>query len=694
MQLDKQGKYEEAVKTGQKILEMTELAFGLEHARTRVVLFRLGSIFFDQAKFTEASPLIERALEISEKTLGKEDPEVAYILVFLAINCNGQGRFPEAEKLLSRALKIAEKAFGIDDPRLAYFIFMQGDLYQCWGKFAEAESLYKRALEIKQQEFGMEHPEVADMLAWIGHFNLVVGRYTEAEEMLEQALAVEEKTFGPHHPRVANVLRFLGQVHRTEGNYSEAESLFSRALEIREKALGPDHPRVANCLNELGVLYFAQGNYEAAEPLHKRALEIRKRVYGTRRSEVAQSMMYLAELYMYQGEYTEAGSLLEEGIAIVGKKETYLLVYYLDKMSKLEILKDCPVTALALLLRAISMDDEIIDNVFSTATERNMFAFLRTVSRRFDEFQSLVAMELPTNKEAVRSAMDAVLRRKGRVLEALSRERSAMLEAADPRVLETFRELQTVASRLSSSALGGRGDTDPTEYKRRLAELETRKDSLENELARLSAAFAAKQRSRKVNADSLALMLDPGSVLVEYLSYQTYDFRSTGSEWKEGKPHYHAFVLPGGEKTEPLLIDLGDGETIDRAVREFRREMAAAPRVIMREGEKKAELRLAEKSKRIYELAFAPLKKVLGKNKTLFLAPDGDLNLVPFGALQDEQGRYLIESYQFNYLSTGRDLMSFLPGESPESKVVLLADPDYDAGHKESEVTAPASVDS
>jgi CHAT domain-containing protein len=63
---------------------------------------------------------------------------------------------------------------------------------------------------------------------------------------------------------------------------------------------------------------------------------------------------------------------------------------------------------------------------------------------------------------------------------------------------------------------------------------------------------------------------------------------------------------------------------------------------ISRLGEAEAERRLTEKGKRLYELAFAPLREALGEAKTLYLAPDGELNLIPFGVLADEEDRYLV----------------------------------------------------
>ena len=67
-----------------------------------------------------------------------------------------------------------------------------------------------------------------------------------------------------------------------------------------------------------------------------------------------------------------------------------------------------------------------------------------------------------------------------------------------------------------------------------------------------------------------------------------------------------------------------------------------------------------------------------GFSRRLLIAPDGLLNLVPFAALVDRQGRYLVEGYSISYLMSGRDLLRS-PVRRPDNQdTVIVADPDYD----------------
>src|SRR5882724_8156721 len=52
------------------------------------------------------------------------------------------------------------------------------------------------------------------------------------------------------------------------------------------------------------------------------------------------------------------------------------------------------------------------------------------------------------------------------------------------------------------------------------------------------------------------------------------------------------------------------------------------------------------------ERVMRPLRSLLGHTRHLLLSSDGALNLVPFGALVDEQQRYLVETYTITYLTS------------------------------------------
>jgi CHAT domain-containing protein len=67
----------------------------------------------------------------------------------------------------------------------------------------------------------------------------------------------------------------------------------------------------------------------------------------------------------------------------------------------------------------------------------------------------------------------------------------------------------------------------------------------------------------------------------------------------------------------------------------------------------------------------------LGDASHILISPDGQLTLIPFEALRDEQDKFLIQRYAFSYLTSGRDLLRFTSNNNNASAPVVLADVDY-----------------
>ena len=135
---------------------------------------------------------------------------------------------------------------------------------------------------------------------------------------------------------------------------------------------------------------------------------------------------------------------------------------------------------------------------------------------------------------------------------------------------------------------------------------------------------------------------------------------------------YIAFVLHAGDASRISMVDLGDADSIDKLVAQYKKEIY---------GSGAAKIGgVTGVSRKLYDLVFKPLLKDLGAVKEVFISPDGNLNLIPFEVLQGPEGRFLIEDYTFNYLAAGRDIISF--GKNPGSggKNLLMGDPDFNLG--------------
>ncbi|HKQ76533.1 MAG TPA: CHAT domain-containing protein [Blastocatellia bacterium] len=76
-------------------------------------------------------------------------------------------------------------------------------------------------------------------------------------------------------------------------------------------------------------------------------------------------------------------------------------------------------------------------------------------------------------------------------------------------------------------------------------------------------------------------------------------------------------------------------------------------------------------------LVMQPVRTRLGATLRVLLSPDGMLNLIPFAALVDERSRFLVERYEFSYLTSGRDLLRLQVKQSSRQPALIVANPNY-----------------
>jgi CHAT domain-containing protein len=63
--------------------------------------------------------------------------------------------------------------------------------------------------------------------------------------------------------------------------------------------------------------------------------------------------------------------------------------------------------------------------------------------------------------------------------------------------------------------------------------------------------------------------------------------------------------------------------------------------------------------------------------RRVLIAPDGALNLVPFAALVDQKGHYLVQHYEFSYLTSGRDLLRLHVKQESKQVKLVIANPGF-----------------
>ena len=454
----------------------------------------------------------------------------------------------------------------------------------------------------------------------------VQGNYSEAEPLYQRSLAIREKVLGSEHPSVATSLNNLAALYRVQGNYSEAEPLYQRSLAIREKVLGSEHPDVATSLNNLAELYRVQGNYSEAEPLYQRSLAIREKVLGSEHPDVATSLNNLAGLYW-------------------GQNNIPLALEYLTRGTNIQ-------------------ENNLAVNI-TTGSEAQKRAYVSTLAGSTDWTISLHLQDAPNNIEAARLALTTILRRKGRILDAVVDNIQTLRQNLTREDQQLLDELAATRSQLSTLIYRGVGESSPAQYQQQVNSLQAQANQLEVTLSRRSAQFRVE--SQPVTIETVQQLIPQDTALVELVLYKPVNplGRSVWPKTNQfGQPRYAAYILHS--TGEPKWIDLGEAEVIDKAVTAFRNQLTDY-RIIRKEA-----------ARSLDKLLMQPIRELLGDTKNILLSPDSQLNLIPFAALVDENNKYLVENYSITYLTTGRDLLKLQIAAKPKQPPVIVANPNYD----------------
>jgi CHAT domain-containing protein/tetratricopeptide (TPR) repeat protein len=704
------GDYASAAALLQRALNITEQVKGPDEPTLAAPLNNLATLYYETGDYDKSEPLFRRALTILEKAKGPDDPATANALNNLALLYDAKNDYAQEERLLQRALAIRERALGPDHPDTAVTRSNLGVLYDTLGDPTRAETYYRRALASLEKSKGPDHPDTATALNNLASLYRHRGDYPQAEQFYQRALAINERALGPNHPTLASALDNVAQLYFLKGDTARAETFYRRALAIRERALGAEHPDVAESLGNLAFVYQERGDYAQAEQLDERARAILEKKFGPEHSTVATTLNNLAAVYRSAGQFDRALPLAQRARAIYEKlsgPDSPDVALALNNIASITLARDDAAQALALHQRALRLYEKaygpehpnvglMLSNIstdyyalgdmihavetearandiherqlalaLATGSEEQKRLFMATLVEENDYTLALHAVAAPTSAAALRLALTTILRRKGRVLDAMSDQIAALRRRLKPDDRILLEQLSAANAELAALVLKGGSKQAPADYQARLAKLSAEVDELQAQISARSAEFRA--QAQPVTLERVQQALPAGAALVEFALYRPYNAKGKNRQERFGAPRYVAYVVRANGA--PTWVALGEAAPLDQAISAWRASLADPRRADVR-----------ELARALDERLMRPVRRLLGDAQQLFLSPDGALNLIPFGALVDEQNKYLVETYAITYLTSGRDLLRLAVKTENKQGPVVIADPSFDAG--------------
>ncbi len=237
------------------------------------------------------------------------------------------------------------------------------------------------------------------------------------------------------------------------------------------------------------------------------------------------------------------------------------------------------------------------------------------------------------------------------------------------RITDLDMRIQVLQQRMQMREAQGRSENQPMTQ----AEIRDLMRKSGNNPQAITEAFEARSRqqqeareqgakdARATLASRVQERVPPGAVLLEMVKYRPIDPKSPDAKRPE---RYGTYVIKAG--SEPDYVDLGEAAPLEKLIAQYRTALATPDRPSR------------DIARQLDQILMRPVRAKLGGATTLYVAPEGSINLAPLSALVDEEGRYLIERYTINYLASGRDLLVLGRADPSRGPALIIADPSFD----------------
>ena len=660
------GNYPEAVKLGKAYAELIESLLGPDHpdvARAKTDLAAAHNISGDSA---QARPLAERAVEIYERAGITNDVVYAKMLANLAWVLSSSADYARAEKVFDQALKLLESLRGPEHPEVAQLLNTMSSHYLATRDYIKAERVLKRVLEIRVKTSGKQTIPYALALNNLAALYDEKGDPATALPLYRQALDIFDHWRITDHPNLSMILTNLGALYLMQREYDLAEPLLLRSIEMLKKKLGEGSPEIGEAVGNLAAVYYRRGDYDRAQSLYESVKAIYEKKPGADHPSLAIILSNLASVLMAKRDYDAAQPLYERALAIEQKAfgpEHPFVAMVLFNMAQLNLARGNAKQAVEVLAKSNEIKDQYIKYLLALGSERQKRAYMQQLS---DETSFTVSLHLKhdePNPEAARLALRTLLRRKGRVFDAVADTYRPLREGLAEQDRADFAELNKAYRAFASLAFRGPGRNDIDKYRKEILSLHEHIQRIESKISDSLAALGSELDP--ISLKTIQAEIPEGAALLEFVAYREFDPHFRREDDAFGQERYGLYILR--REGEPAWVDVGTAAQINDAIKMLRD-------AVRQPGQRS----VRQPAEALYNLLFRRIRPKLEGVKTLFVSPDGLLNLAPLAALTDGTGHYLIARYSLVFLSSGRDLLRFKSSPPSRQQPLILANPDFD----------------
>lgn len=510
----------------------------------------------------------------------------------------------------------------------------------------------------------------------------------EFEEALDTLLRAESLILGtPDFLELGTIYNSIGRVYRAHGRNDEALRFQLKALSLHEK--GGSALELIQSLNAVAVVYERLGDLRSAGVYYERALANARQSSSQRIQDLIRANY--ASLLITRGEYARAASELEQVIAhgvdaYLGRRRTMLSLAY----SKMGRTNDALDTAMAAVNSCETDESSCIDALgrrgAAHAALGNTPSALADFNAALTRLEALRAQLVPSDF----FKQDFILAQQYIYSQAIALQ---VQEKQERRALETA---ELARSRAFLDLLASRDVKLKESDRRVIAELQkdTPREPTPIDLQASSGSRAAvtlrgdnrTAATRRPTGRDLELrsFVSASSSGVEDLVATAARLKSTMVVYWVGDEELFIWAVSpgGGVQVRRVPVLRSRLRELIRETSPFSEKDDTVPRAILTRGESTIPARAVRPVawRTLYDLLIQPIREALPKTPgaLLTIVPQGPLLNVSFAALQNAQGRYLLEDYALHYAPASAVLQFTAPKRRSDARsgpMLIVADP-------------------
>jgi CHAT domain-containing protein/tetratricopeptide (TPR) repeat protein len=510
------------------------------------------------------------------------------------------------------------------------------------------------------------------------------------EEAFDTLLRAESLLLGtPDFLELGTIYNSIGRVYRAHGRFDEALRFQLKALALHEKGSSPFE--VIQSLNAVATVYDRLGNSAQARGYFDRALALADKSSSQRIQDLIRAN--LSSTLIKEGQYARAASELEQvlahGVDAYPARRQRMLSLAYSKLNRTRDALDAANTSVDLCKGDESFCvDALGRRAAAHAAVGNAQAALADLNAALELLEGLRIRLVPTDffkqdfnnaqayiySQAIalqvqekqdRQALETAELARARAFLDLLASRDVQLKDRDRRVIASLQEEEIPRpSRIDLQASNQRSLTRLTLRGNNSVPTPARSTASDLELRSFISA------SPSAADDLIATAARLNSTMVVY--------------WVGEDELFIWTVSPNGTvQARRVFVPYGRLVELIRETSPFSEKTSGgSAQALVARGETTIPIRAARPVawRALYDLLIQPIRSALPKTPgaLLTIVPQGPLLNLSFAALQNAQGRYLLEDYALHYAPAGAVLQYTAPKKRADSRtgpMLIVADP-------------------